>query len=99
MTTITFERSGGFMGRTVSITIDLDSLPSDQAETLRGLIEQSAFFKREDAPPTSAVPDGFSYTITVAEETRTRTIHTADMAIDPDLQPLIDELSRRMRTR
>ncbi len=99
MTTITFERSGGFMGRTVNLTLDLDSLPSDQAATLRGLLDQSAFFQRKDAPAKPAMPDGFAYTITVAEGTQTRTIHTSDTAIDETLQPLIDELSRRLRAR
>ena len=32
MTKILFERTGGFMGRKVSVTIDLDDLPKEQAE-------------------------------------------------------------------
>ncbi len=41
---IIYERSGGIMGSSSSLTIDLDELPIDQAETLRRLLDEFTFF-------------------------------------------------------
>jgi len=45
---ILFEQTGGFMGRTVDLNLDLKDLPEDQAETLRQLLEQANFFGLEE---------------------------------------------------
>jgi hypothetical protein len=96
MTTILFERTGGFMGRKVSTILDLDSLPPDQAETIRGLLETCDFFSLADSanPP---VPDEFIYTITVSTATVTHTIQTSDTGMDESLRPLVEELGRQAR--
>ncbi len=97
MTTILFERTGGFMGRKVSLTLDLDSLPSDQAETLRGLLDNADFFSLTDSPATPPVPDAFLYTITVTTNMVTHTIRASDTALTDSLRPLVEELARRAR--
>lgn len=97
MTTILFERTGGFMGRKVSLTLDLDSLPSDQAETLRGLLDNADFFSLTDSPANPPVPDAFLYTITVTTNMVTHTIRASDTALTDSLRPLVEELARRAR--
>jgi hypothetical protein len=97
MTAILFERTGGFMGRKVSLTLDLDSLPSDQAETLRGLLDNADFFSLTEDPAHPPVPDAFVYTLTVTTTLVTHTIRTSDTAMSESLRPLVEELARRAR--
>ena len=94
---ILFERTGGFMGRSISLTIELDDLPLDQAATLRRLVDEANFFTLTETPPTRPNPDGFQYTITVEAEKVKRTIHTSDTSAPEELRPLLQELSQRAR--
>ena len=97
MTTIQFERDGGFMGRKVSLTLDLDSLPADQAEMLRGLLETCDFFSLAESSPAPPAPDEFTYRITVNTETITHAVETRDTSMDESLRPLVEELGRLAR--
>lgn len=94
MTTILFERTGGFMGRKISLTLDLDSLPSDQAETLRGLLETCDFFSLPASSPAPPAPDEFFYRITVQTKTITHTVEISDTGMEDSLRPLVEELGR-----
>lgn len=86
------------MGLKSSLTVDLDTLPPDQAETLSRLIDQAHFFTLTENPPIHSNPDGFQYTITVESETNKRTIHTSDTSAPEELRPLLQELSQMART-
>ena len=97
MTTILFERTGGFMGRKVTLTLDLDSLPPDQAGTLRGLLDNADFFSLTEEPTTPPVPDEFLYTLTVTTNLLAYTVRTSDTTMSESLRPLVEELSRRAR--
>ena len=94
---IIFERSGGIIGLKSSLTIDLDELPLDQAETLRRLLDDSHFFTLPENPPTRTNPDGFQYTITVESDTSKHTLHTNDKSAPNELSLLLQELSQRAR--
>lgn len=94
---IIFERSGGLMGLKSGLTIHLDDLPPDQAEALRQLLDEAIFFMQPENPPTHTNPDGFQYTITVETKMVRHTIHTSDTTAPKELQPLLQELSRRAR--
>ena len=94
---IIFERSGGIMGLKSNLTIDLDELPVDQAETLRRLLDEANFFTLPENPPTRPNPDGFQYTLTVETETAKHTIRTNDTTAPDELRPLLQELSQRAR--
>jgi hypothetical protein len=95
---IMFERTGGFMGRSVSLTIELDDLPADQAGTLRRIVDEAHFFTLTENPPSSPVPDGFQYTITIETEKVKHTVHTSDISATEELRPLLQELSQRARS-
>ena len=98
---ITFERTGGFMGRKVSLTLELDELPSDQAETLRRHLDEANFFTIEETPPSPSparfARDEFHYLITVEARDVKHTVHTTDATLPASLYPLIRELSQLAR--
>ena len=94
---ILFERTGGFMGRSISLTIELDDLPLDQAATLRRLVDEAHFVTLTETPPTRPAPDSFQYTITVETEKAKHTIHTSDTSAPEELRSLLQELSQRAR--
>ncbi|CAG1014661.1 hypothetical protein ANAEL_05045 [Anaerolineales bacterium] len=94
---ITFEQSGGFMGLKSGLAIDLSDLPSDDAETLRRLVDESNFFTLAENPPARPVPDGFQYTITIETKMTKHTVHMSDTTIPEELRPLLQELSHRAR--
>lgn len=99
MTKIEFERTGGFMGRKVSLSLNLEDLPPDQARTLDLLLEQADFFNISDYPDTPPVPDAFVYSITIITETRRHTVHTSETTVPEQLRPLITDLSARARAK
>lgn len=99
MKKIEFTRTGGFMGRKVNLTIDLDELPPDQAQTINLLIDQADFFNIPENPPRPSVPDSFIYTITVTSDTLQHTVQTSDMTATEKLRPLLTALSARARAR
>jgi Emfourin len=98
MTQISFERSGGFMGRKVSLQLSLEELPASQSETLQRLLDEADFFNLPENLITSPLPDEFVYTITVEAGTRKRTIRVSDTSASESLRPLLEELSRRARS-
>ena len=86
------------MGSKSSLTINLDELPLDQAESLRLLLDESHFLTLPENPPTHPAPDGFQYTITVETGTIAHTIRTSDTTAPDKLRPLIEDLSQRARS-
>ena len=97
MTKISFERTGGFMGRKVSATIDLDDLPDEQAELLGDLLDEADFFELPDDLTKPAIPDAFTYNITVFNADKQHSVRVSDATAPDDLRPLLDELSKQAR--
>jgi hypothetical protein len=93
---IYFERSGGFAGFPISTTVDIHSLPPDEANKIQGMIDNAKGFfyqpsKLTPAPPQAA--DYFKYKITVqTEEGMQNTIETNDITMPSELRPLINYL-------
>jgi len=99
MTKIFFERTGGFMGRKVNATIDLDDLPDEQAELLDDLLDDADFFELPADLTRPTMPDAFTYNITVSSEERQHSVRVSDATAPDDLRPLLEELSRQARMR
>lgn len=97
MTKILFERTGGFMGRKVSVTIDLDDLPEEQAEALGELLDEADFFELPDDLTKPAIPDAFTYNITVFSDDEQHSVRVSDATAPDDLRPLLEELSNQAR--
>jgi hypothetical protein len=99
MIRIVFERSGGFMGRSVSLNLDLDELPPDQAATLKRLVDESDFFNLTEPPPKKPVADGFAYSLTIKNGKSERTFQLSETNIPQALRPLFENLIERTRKR
>lgn len=97
MRRILFERSGGFIGRKVSLNIDMDDLPKEQADALRELLDEADFFDLPGDLRRQPAPDEFSYSITVESEQRQHTVHVSDTSMPDDLRPLLKELNKFLR--
>jgi hypothetical protein len=93
MTTITFKRSGGFVGKGMRLQLALDELPRNDASALLRLIEQSEFFKLPENLIVKFNPDEYQYTITVDVGVIRHTVRTNDTTMPASLRPLVDELS------
>ncbi len=99
MTKILFERAGGFMGRKVSVTIDLDELSEEQAEALEELLDEADFFELPEDLTRPPMPDGFTYNITVFSAESQHSVRLSDSTAPDELRPLLEELSRQARMR
>jgi hypothetical protein len=97
MTKIFFERTGGFMGRKVSLAIDMADLPEDQANLLDDLVNDADFFQLPADLTQPAMPDAFTYNITISSEERQHSVRVSDTTAPDDLRPLLEELSRQAR--
>lgn len=93
MTMISFRRTGGAMGKEISMDLDLDSIPGPAAQRLHGLLTASNFFEVSDARNLMTSPDEYEYTITVVAGNSMRTIHVTDTSMPESLRPLVDELT------
>ena len=96
-TKIHFERTGGFMGRKVSATIDLDDLDDDQAEFLGELLDEADFFELPADLTKPAMPDAFTYNITVYSDDEQHSVRCSDTTAPDDLRPLLNELNKQAR--
>ena len=95
---ITLERSGGFTGIPLTITVDTASLSPDQATQLRHLVEAADFFHLPAAPSTPAQPDRFEYEVTVQEGDRKHTLTFGEVAVPEALRPLLNWLMETARS-
>ena|SRR5688572_26159241 len=93
MTTITFKRSGGFVGKGMRLQLRLDELPSSDARALIQLIERAEFFKLPENLIVKFNPDEYQYTITIDAGVIYHTVRTNDTTMPASLRPLVDELS------
>ena len=97
MTKIFYERTGGFMGRKVTATIDLGDVPEELANLLSNLLDEANFFELPADLTKPAMPDAFTYNITVSSEERQHSVRVSDTTAPDDLRPLLDELSKQAR--
>ena len=93
MTTITFKRSGGFVGKGMRLQLTIDELPSSDASAILRLIKQAEFFSLPENLIVKFNPDEYQYTITVDAGVICHTVRTNDTTMPASLRPLVDELS------
>jgi hypothetical protein len=98
---IHFERSGGFVGRQLSTSVDTKELPPEKALRLLEAVEDADFFTLPETPAAGpeSLPtnDHLCYRVTVEVAGVQHTVETSDPGNPPRLEPLIDELSRWAR--
>ena len=97
---ISFERTGGFAGMRLTTTVDTATLPPEEANQLRQLVEAADFFH---LPATitspSPQPDRFQYRLTVEENGQQHTVRVSEAAAPDALRPLIEWLMDAARRR
>ena len=93
MATISFKRSGGFIGPGLRFQLNLDQLPSDDAQSIVRLIEQAEFFNLPENLIIKFNPDEYQYTITIDLGVISHTVRANDSTLPASLRPLVEELS------
>jgi len=93
MTTITFKRSGGFVGTGMKFQLNLKQLPDNNVRYLIDLIKTSEFFTIPENLIVKFNPDEYQYTITVDAGIVCHTVRTNDTTMPVSLRPLVEELS------
>ncbi|HET6418656.1 MAG TPA: protealysin inhibitor emfourin [Geobacteraceae bacterium] len=95
---ITFERTGGFAGITLSATLDTENLAADEANELLQCVERADFFNLpERIVSPSPRPDRFQYKVNVQDGRGRHTITVSEDIMPADLKPLIQWLSEAAR--
>jgi hypothetical protein len=95
---IRFERTGGFAGMTITRDLTLDDLSEEQAETLLELLDDLDFEELpEQMTDMEAMPDQFTYTITVETRRGEHTVITGDASAPEKMQELLQLLNRLAR--
>lgn len=97
---ISFERTGGFAGISRTTTVDTATLPPEEANQLRQLVEAADFFHLPATitPPTPQ-PDRFQYQLTVEENGQQHTVRVSEQAAPDALRRLLEWLMDAGRRR
>ena len=95
---IVFERTGGFAGIKMTKEIDTATLPAEESNQLRQLVEATDFFHLPTTLTSKTPqPDRFRYRITIQESDQEHTVMVSEQALADTLRPLIDWLMARLR--
>lgn len=95
---MTFERSGGFAGIIITKAFDSTTLPENEANQLRQLVDAANFFslpkiiKSQDSQV-----DRFQYQLTVEDNGKQHTVEVSEQAMPATLKPLIEWLMAAAR--
>jgi hypothetical protein len=97
---IEFERTGGFTGIPVKIRLDQASLELEEIRHLMELITKSGFFETiSRSEHLEGKPDQFRYRISIETSLRSSVVEFNEKQVSEDLQPLIQFLARKAKTR
>lgn len=81
------------MGNEISLELDLNSLPADEAQHLIRLITEADFFKLPEDLAGQVTTDEFQYTINVKAGQSNHTVRVTDTTMPEHLLPLVKELT------
>jgi hypothetical protein len=93
MTMINFKRTGGMIGRELTMDFDLNNLPASEAQHLHNMLNESKFFDIPSINPILSSPDEFEYSITVVAGNSIHTVRVSDTAMPHSLRPLFEDLT------
>ena len=95
---ISLERSGGFAGITTKTAVDEKELSPDEAQKLRGLVEEADFFSLpKKTLPRSPRPDRFQYELILEENGRQHTVTLSEDVLSAKVKPLVNWLTEKAR--
>jgi hypothetical protein len=98
MTMINFKRSGGMMGKEVTMDFDLNNMPAHDAQRLHNLLNESNFFEIPTVSDLRASPDEYEYVITVVAGNSIHTVRASDTSMPKPLRPFVEELTELAKT-
>jgi len=98
MTTISYKRTGGAMGREMAINFDLNEMPANISQRLQNLITESNFFATPVVNEALSRPDEFEYTVTIDAGNSKHTVRTTDSSMPDSLRPLVEGLTKLAET-
>src|SRR5215212_2702654 len=94
---IKYERTGGFAGMRIATDFKPDDLPDEQIRTLLDLLDDMDFDELPENLIDDAMPDQFTYKITVETKKREHTVITGDASAPEKMQALFKMLDRIAR--
>lgn len=97
---IKFERTGGFTGMRIATDLKLGDLSDEYASQILELLDDLDFGELpEQITGEGAMPDQFTYTITVETKKWEHTVTTGDASAPEKMQELLRLLDRLARTK
>lgn len=97
---IKYERTGGFTGMRIATDLKLGDLSDEYASRISELLDDLDFQELpEQITGESAMPDQFTYTITVETTKWEHTVITGDASAPEKMQELLRLLDRLARTK
>jgi hypothetical protein len=97
---VTFERTGGFAGITLTKVVDTATLPENEANHLRQLVDAADFFGLPEIIKSNNSPvDRFQYQLTVEDNGKQHIVEVSEQAMPATLKPLIEWLMAAARRR
>ncbi len=95
---IRLERTGGFAGLRRTVTIDTDTLPSEESRKLQEMVEAAGFFNLpEKFPLPTRGADYFIYRLIVEKDGKKHTVEVSEPSVPAELRPLIQSLLKYAR--
>ncbi|WP_428338704.1 protealysin inhibitor emfourin [Mycobacterium sp.] len=88
---IDYRRSGGLAGIDMTASVDSGDLPSEDGTIIADLLADTPGVQDRAA----AMPDAFSYELTLTDGTRTRTCRWQEPEIPDAVRPLLAALTAR----
>jgi hypothetical protein len=91
---IHYERSGGFTGISVKISLDTDALPPETANGIVEALSAARFFDLPEILPESTHRmDQFVYHLVVDDGDRQHAVEMDDSSVPAVLQPILRQLT------
>ncbi len=95
---VLFERSGGFAGIRLQLSLDVDSLPAEDASRLKSLLARSRFFELPEKLTSAGIhPDRFTYRVTVESDQGVQSVEAPESAVPREMRPLLEWLTQNSR--
>jgi emfourin len=95
---INFKRTGGSMGKELTMDFDLNNMPASEAQRLHNMLNESKFFEVPVVNDLRASPDEYEYVITVVAGNSIHTVHVSDTPMPQSLRPLVEDLTEIAKT-
>ena len=96
---IQFQRSGGFAGMLLDMSLDTETLPPEAAQEVESAIQQANFFQLPaDLTSPQIGADRFQYRLTVTDKDQEHTVQVGEAAAPEQLLGLLQQLTNLART-